>query len=219
MERLKLWLWYWLVFLPGCPDIGRVEDADCLYVQAFGRSMYTDKELRGLAWLCRESTLTDEEKFTELRRRGFKPGDSNVEIAFAAWGIIHQQSLPAIMQWEVAYSMWEQYPRWYGKFRERLIALWPSVAADYFSTMEVKTLSRDTARARGWSRPMELASSWMIIRAALIVAKLEGRLPIVRDMDLLETDPASVQGWTKSWWRWLPREFVGRILHVLCRWV
>lgn len=219
MDRLKLWLWYWLFFLPGCPNIGRIEDADCLYIQAFGRSMYTDQELQGLTWLCRESSMTDDEKFIELKARGFTPGESNLELAFAGRELVQDRKLMAFMQWEVAYALWAEYPQWYAKHRDFLIALWPSVAVSYFPTVEVKRQSREMARAHGKNRPMELANSWMIVRGALIVAKLEGQLPIVRDMNLLMIDPSSIQGWTRAWWRWLPREFAGRCLHILKRWV
>lgn len=219
MDKLKMWLWYWLFFLPGCPNIGRVEDADCLYVQAFGRSMYTDKELQGLTWLCRESPWSDEKKYAELQARGFYPGDSNVELAIAAWEIIARRPLLAIMQWEVGFALWQEYPHWYNEHRLELVTLWPSVAVDYFPTIDVKRQSFALAKARGKSRPRELANSWMLVRAALIVGKLEGRLPIVRDMDLLVMDPTSVQSWTRAWWLWLPREFISRCVHVVYRWV
>jgi hypothetical protein len=219
MERLKLWLWYYLFFLPGCPDIGQTDQADCLYVQAFGRSMFTDKELQGMAWLCRESPLSDEEKYAKLHALGFYPGDSNVELAIAAWVIIARRPQLAIMQWEVGFALWQEYPCWYNEHRLELVALWPSVAVDYFPTIDVTRQSFALAKVRGKSRPRVLANSWMIIRAALIVAKLEGHLPIVRDMDLRIMDPSSIQRWTRSWWRWLPREFIGRCVHVVYRWV
>ena len=219
MDWVKAWFWYWLFFWPGCPTLGRIKDADCIYVQAFGRTTYADQALPRLKWLVRESNWTDLDKFADLQRRDFQPGSSNLDLAFVVWQLVYRHHLPVLMQWEVAYSLWVSYPRWYVERGDQLIALWPAGQAGYFSTREVKRLSRDLARAHGWSRPLEVANNWMIARAVLMVAKLEGRLPIVINSDVAETDWTSIQFWTKAWWLWIPREFVSRIVHVLLGWV
>src|SRR3989338_6748877 len=66
----KLWFFYLLPFWAAVPKIGELEEADCIFVQAFGRNNYTDAELGRVLWDLRtEVRLSDLDAFNLLAQR------------------------------------------------------------------------------------------------------------------------------------------------------
>ena len=126
----------------------------------------------------------------------------------------------AIVQWEVGFALWHVYPEW---FKEQPItSIWPS-SRGYFSAKKVISKSIELMREKGLSKPIELAHRRMSARTFLLVKKILGSSPIIAGRFADETvdsfDVLSVQRWTKNWQRWIIREALARIHHLIIGWV
>lgn len=215
MNELELWLRYF-TFWSGLPRSGDPRRADCIIVQAFGRNMYTDASLhivRGLwAEACDES---DALAVARLRERHFDAGEPNRSLAQACSDLINHYDLPAIVQWEIATAF---DPLWYEKHEQKIFCLWPP-RKGYFPTTRVTEDALAVMRKAGWRRPILLTHRRQIARAYCILRKQLGYNPVVFPEMPAEFDHRSVQFWTQSPLHWLPREALGRIHHLLLRYV
>jgi hypothetical protein len=231
-------------FLPSIPGIGSTADADCIFVQALGRNSFPDEGLgKGLAQLRRKAGPHDLKAFNHMKAFGFDPGESNRALARMAMKRSGQLRIPIIAQWEVVYAIWEMNSGWYVHHLNKIDCLWPPEGG-YFSTRDVKIMSKERMLARGCRRPLEMAHPAMIARAVTILWKL-GISPIVEPVSVLDFwksnlwvwDKKSVQPWTRGLFHlpdldlpvgeyikglrevWIVREWLGRIHHIVHRWV
>lgn len=219
---LCLWTCYLLPFLPAMPRIGNVEQADCIFVQAFGRGSWIDAVLgQILANVLIAAKGDDSSALNILRMRGFKPGESNFALARHAMRLHERYKIPIIAQWEVVCAIFILDPAWYWERQKEIDAIWPPTEG-YFSTYHVKMASREKMLARGKCRPLEVSHPAMISRAVPTIWKL-GVAPIAegvslfnfRSHELWVWDPNSVQPWTRGFRNWIPREAIGRGLHLV----
>jgi hypothetical protein len=210
----QVWLRYFLVW-PGLPAIGDPTTADCVIVQAFGRNSCLDSRLSEIS--TRAQKRSDWQLVQELLAEGFSPGQPNFVLAYECMEAMNKFGLPTIVQWEVACAF---PPEWYEKNHQKVICLWPP-SSGYFSTRQVSLATLEVCRERGWLRVIEIAHKRMIARSALIVHKLwDGQMPVILFPQLTKSfDRKSVQLWTKSWYWWIFREAIGRIHHLVLRWV
>lgn len=218
---VRLWICYFLPFLPIVPRIGNPEEADCLFVQAFGRNEFDDRSLGKVLWDVRsQAGMDDVEAFNMLVYRSFNPGKPNRALARVAMRLSDWLSIPVIAQWEVVFAIFQMAPEWYFANRGRIDSIWPGKEG-YFATHHVKVFSREKMLGRGLSRPLEVAHPSMVARAVPVIWKL-GMNPIVQGMSLWKFwthelwiwDKESVQLWTRSFALWLLREIPGRAHHV-----
>ncbi len=208
----RVWLRYWLQ-IPGLPKIGDASKADVIAVQAFGRNTYTDKTVYRVAEMRQRFGGDDLATLNRLREDCFNPGRPNIRLAKECALLMAKYNIAAIVQWEVAagFSGW-----WYEKHRDRIVILWPpSEPGKYYSTVDVK---RDTWRImqeRGWRQVIELAHSWQVVRAYLILRRIMGYNPIAVRIATDDFDSLSKQVWTTNWLYWFVREALGRLHHVI----
>lgn len=210
---LGMWLRY-LCIIPGLPPRGDLSTADVVLVQAFGRNQYPDSELDHITDLHVAYGKQDAVTIAKLREQGFDPGQPNRDLALACQQLVDTYGIAAIVQWEVTVAF---DPAWYAAHRNRIVSLWPT--AEYFSTRLVQEHSLRVMQEHGWTKPIELAHSWQIVRAFLIVRKLFGHEPMVSSETIRCFDSKSVQWWTRSKVKWLAYECLARVHHVLYRWV
>lgn len=219
---LKFWLLYFNSFFPAVPQMGQVEDGDCIFVQSFGRNRYGDVDLGRLIWNIRGVHRTsDIEALSLLMNYGFDPGKSNYALAQAAMNLCNKYRIPIIAQWEVVFAIYHIDFHWYTRNQHFIDTIWPPQQG-YFATAHVKQISIEWMRNRGLGKPIEIAHPAMIARAIPIIWAL-GVIPIVQEVrmgkaeqsDLWMWDENSIQPWTRSWNNWRMREFQGRIAHVV----
>lgn len=215
-ERLKQLLAYANVvpgtFPPdGFPD-RTIGQNDAVLVQAFGRNSIQDKELPEVDRLHRTSE-DDVETFVQLQIDGFDPGESNRALA----KVIMRRELSEgaviepVVQWEVAYAMWEMNPLKYAAYSHYIHTVWPQ--SGFYPTFEVKADSIKTMDELGLYNPKEFAHRDMMVRALGILAKqgveadpLVGRIPF---------DSLSVQAQARGPVPWTIRETLTRGEHIL----
>ncbi|OGE80468.1 MAG: hypothetical protein A2660_01225 [Candidatus Doudnabacteria bacterium RIFCSPHIGHO2_01_FULL_45_18] len=218
----KLWFFYLLPFWAAVPKIGELEEADCIFVQAFGRNNYTDAELGRVLWDLRtEVRLSDLDAFNLLAQRAFEPGASNRALAKYAMQRAYKYNIPIIAQWEVVFAIYQMDPNWYVSNRDLIDCLWPPKEG-YFATWHVKVLSKERMRSRILCRPLEIAHPAMTVRAVPIIWSL-GLNPVVEPISAREStrhelwvwDQSSIQPWTRNFQAWKVRELMGRVAHVV----
>lgn len=210
---IYLWVLYLLVW-PGSPEIGDPEKADCIFGQAFGRNSMPDEVYAGK--LFEQYDRSDLAAIKELIQRKFDPGLPNFELAQEIRDL-GQYNLPCILQWEICVALFLLDKEWY--VQQKIIGLWPA-SKGYFHTRAVGEMSITAMCKHGWSNPIEIAHKRQIVRAVLILRKLQGKLPIVLQQKTTSFDSKSVQAWTKNPFLWILREALGRwVHHILYRWV
>ncbi len=110
-------------------------------VQAFGRGSYLDATLHAeLTRLLGPDWSDLITCFRKLNAAGFKPGRANralARICLQLWRI--NPSLLLVMQWEVAYCLWEEMGAAFEHKLNLVECLWPQES--YFATKHVKEAS------------------------------------------------------------------------------
>jgi hypothetical protein len=201
--------------------MGTLEMIDCIFVQAFGRNMFQDKDLGKILWkILNECNQDVIRTLTMLKYQGFDPGATNRAIARFVMKLHNLFGVPIITQWEVAYAMFEINSAWYMEHAADIDVIWPPELG-YFATWHVKVISKQRMLARGCSRPLEIAAPAMLARAVLTIWKT-GVVPIVLSSAMLKAegldvmDKDSIQPWTTSMTAWIvKREVLGRIAHIV----
>jgi hypothetical protein len=218
---MGLWFRYFLLW-PGAPVTGDPNDADSILVQAFGRNSVADTDLHRIR-KNRDNCGFDYEMILKLRGGGCDPGLPNRQLAKICMHLVEKHRLTAIVQWEVAVAF---DPAWYGKWRENIFCLWPpKKPGEYFTTKEVKEDSVRMMKKLGKKNPIELAHRRQIVRAALILKKILRREGFSNTVPIIVTgqpdsfDANSVQIWTRNPARWLLRESLARIHHLVFRYI
>ena len=186
---------------------------DVTLTQAFGRNSITDAELPEQVVQRRATAASDEAAFVSLSRDDFDPGESNYSLAEEASTQLQDptRNLDQIMQWEVAYALWETEPEVFHAYRPAIHVVWPT--SDFYPTHEVKADSIAVMKEKGLFNPYEFAHPDMMIRAAAILSKQGVQADVLpRDIPY---DPDSAQPWTRDRSAWMPREFAARAEHLL----
>ncbi len=219
---LKVWLGYFLPFLPYCPAIGRPEDGDCAFVQSFGRNNYSDFGLSArLRRLRDQGRMNDIRTFGLLYKDGFDAGAPNRALALEAIMDYQKFGDPIQAQWEVAFAMWEKAPHWYRRHATEIDCVWPT-EDNYFSAYHVIELCKQLSRLRRRYRPRLIAHPAMRVRVVPILWKLTFN-PVVESVSIrrFRLDPLwvldqdSVQRWTRDFGQWIRHETPGRAALLL----
>lgn len=223
---IKVFFCYLIPFFPCCPRIGNLEEADCIFIQAFGRNSIPDAELGEVIWKILSKGFSLTGIFTLLSRNGFESGEPNKVLARKTLALAKKYGVPIIGQWEVIYAIWQLDRRWFFDHREEIDCLWPP-RCGYYSTWEVKLASKEKMKARGKKRPIEVCHPAMTARVIPILWKIkigvvvEGVYPwnFYRH-PLWVWDKDSVQPWVRAFIKlqdprtwWLARESYGRFVH------
>lgn len=188
---------------------------DVTLTQAFGRNTISDEELPEKVVQRRAQSGSDVAAFVLLSRDDFDPGESNYALAKEAAVQLQDstRNLDQIMQWEVAYALWETEPDVYHAYQPAIHVVWPQ--SDFYPTHEVKSDSIAIMKNVGLFNPYEFAHPDMMIRAIGILGKQGVQADALgRDIPY---DPDSAQPWTRGMGAWAPREFAARVEHVLRR--
>lgn len=211
-QRFKDIFAYWNV----SPSSYEVRDRsigrpDSLLVQAFGRNAIKDNEL----YLIRDSRLmrgNDIDTMIYLDNRQFDPGESNRELADIVDARLNEHEVvEPIIQWEVAYALWQKNPNKFLEYQNYLHLLWPR--KNFYPTYEVKADSLEVMDELGMYNPLELAHQDMLVRSMAILAQL-GIQADALDVDI-SYDPNSVQMQTRGITPMMIRELLARAEHVM----
>lgn len=187
---------------------------DSLFVQAFGRDSIPDRELPFVRQL-RDGTDNDIDVFTQLTHNQFEPGPSNDALAENTKQLVDNDYVEAMLQWEVAYSLWRKNPEWYEDHEAALHVLWPRQDLTSYRTYHVKEDSMEIFGRRQLIGTYELAHTAMYARAVPIIRKLGQRATAVLPMPEIPFDPRSTQAQVRNRLQWIPREFLTRGHHLL----
>lgn len=215
LERLKAIESYINVipgtFPPSPYYIKPMGENDVTLVQAFGRDTITDSELitvRG----TREQLEDDDMMMLHLDDIEFKPGPSNIDLAEKVADLLQSDTPPEqVLQWEVAYALYQQHPAVYKRYRNYIHTLWPHNG--FYPTYEVKQDSVEVMDQFGLYNAQELAHPDMMARAVAILEKL-GVQPDPLSADI-RYDPGSTQPHVHSAGAFIGREVLARIEHIL----
>lgn len=244
LSRVREWL-FDRFFLPGSflKETGRKRrgsrsDAGFVIVLAFGRNDYPDgsfferlsKEywdssssetttIRNVAeWYVEYGTIAT---FCLLSEAGFDPGIPNRTLADFCFQEFENNRMPFMLQWEVAYALWNEYSDWYEENLRHLMANWPK-REEYLSTRDILLEVRDMTRKKGWHNPLIIAHPEHIQRAYFLAKRIYSD-ETVRATDLSPSpewfDRRSVQWWTRGPMQWLAYEMLARIHHRLKGWL
>ncbi|MFZ1301692.1 MAG: hypothetical protein WAQ27_03935 [Candidatus Microsaccharimonas sp.] len=182
-----------------------------LFVQAFGRNSIPDKQLPDVVNLKRD--LGDDELvFQALDAQGFDSGDSNKALAeVVRYKLLSGTVIEPMIQWEVTHALRETSPDVYKAYANYLHSLWPK--SDFYPTHEVKKDSVEVADVIGLYTLEELAHADMMIRALGILTKLGVEADIL--VAEIPFDERSVQSQVRGPLRWMIRETLARLEHLL----
>lgn len=188
---------------------------DVTLTQAFGRNTFRDADLPEVS-RHRNQYETDEEMFAGfLSEKGFEPGVSNEALADIVAGQLSDLTvtIEQVMQWEVAFALWQKYPQLYADTQVGIHVLWPKEGTRAYRTHEVKRDSLYVMEQHGLYNAFEFAHPDMMIRAL----KILGKLGIEADVLAADIpfDPHSIQYQTRSERQWVGRELLARMEHVV----
>jgi len=225
--QLLVWVCYLTPFWHWMPAVGMhlLQFVDCLFVQAFGRNIWTDDEFFDELMKVRVSALMDDLlTFRILRDEvGFDPGAPNFALAsFVMWLVEYIFPQAAMMlQWEVAFAVWAIDPDWYSAHIDQIDVIFPRQRG-FFTTAHVKMISVEFMRKRRLKLPLEIAHPAMTVRALLHIwytGVFAVTLPVARRRSrshpLWVWDSKSVQPQTRSPKAWLLYEVMGRGMFLL----
>lgn len=209
------WLWYGLQ-LPGCPLSTKVDSADIILAQAFGRNTLVDSDLANLRLYRDQRGEAATLAWCRLR---VEPGMPNRSLAMQLMHFMHQTGRPAIVQWEILVAC---PAAWYEHHQSRIGIVWPSqVPGAVLTTRDVLHTSLVLADIRQWqrTRALVLAHRRHAMRVAMMYRRMTGRWPVVPEELPDDFDCNSVQWWTKHPLAWTFYEFLARGHHLVHHWV
>jgi hypothetical protein len=190
-----------------------IADNDSILVQAFGRNGYSDSQLADVR-ADRERKQSDMHMMDYLQQQDFDPGAANYALAGEVNVLMHDKSnIEPIMQWEVAFALWQSDSNRYEQLAPRLHTVWPRPGATSYRTYEVKHDSIDIMDKINVYNPVELAHPAMIVRALAILAR-QGVIadPMLTDIPY---DKGSSQLWTRGAGVFGAYEFATRVHHSM----
>ncbi len=137
-------------------------------------------------------------------------GKSNKALAIVVQDLYERFHLPLILQWEIADCL----P---GIPKQSVIREHRQIDK-YLDTMEVISQSKDVCKQYNWEKAIVVAHPDHIWRVVQIAKKM-GFVIRIANVSSVPYDSLSVQSWTRSKFRFLPREFLARILYLLHGWI
>ncbi|MBI2175489.1 MAG: YdcF family protein [Parcubacteria group bacterium] len=136
---------------------------------------------------------------------------SNQALADTALSLFEHFSLPLLLQGEVADSL----P---SGTNIALVVRKHRIPGVYLDTREVLEQVAKFAESRGWSRVIIVAHPDHVWRARLAAERL-GFEVFVADTQGVPYDRNSLQPWTRSKRRFVPREILARVFYLLRGWI
>ena len=139
-------------------------------------------------------------------------GMSNLQLAFAAEDVCDRYNIPVIAQWEIADShlLTDTYKA--GVVREH------RVEGKYLDTREVLEQAAAICAKEGWKKAIIVAHPDHLWRCAE-AAKKFGFEVAIADTSCVVYDEGSVQSWTRSRSKFVPREIAARLLYLCKGWI
>lgn len=200
-------------FPPKPYHINPISDNDITLVQAFGRDSVTDEELISIRTM-QEKLKDNDTMMAYLDSTHFLPGPSNEALAdTVAEQLFASKPIEQAVQWEVTYALYKNHPIVYKKYSNYIHTLWPH--SGFYPTYEVKEDSVAIMDKIGLYNAQELAHPDMMARAVGILEKLGIQPdPLLADIPY---DPESTQPHVRSAGKFLGREALARVEHVLRR--
>lgn len=186
---------------------------------AFGRNQITEAELPTVAD-ARKVYQSDEATFAEfLKKNGFDPGSSNRDIAKVVAGQLLNPNvnIQQVMQWEVAYSLWEAHPDIFQKYRPAIHVVWPKNGVGEkdtgYETYKVMADSIAVMEDEGLFNPNVLSHPDMSIRAYGVGSRQGIQMnPLAYGISY---DENSAQPWTRNATAFGTREAADRAEHFV----
>jgi hypothetical protein len=188
---------------------------DVTLTQAFGRNTFADADLPVIS--AQHALYKDDtEMFSGfLTKEGFDAGNSNKALAevVAAQLLDPTVNIEQVLQWEVAFALWHNYPKLYSDAQESIHVLWPKEGTRAYRTHEVKRDSVHVMEQNGLYNAYEFAHPDMMIRALKILGKLGIEADILAAK--IPFDESSIQNQTRGEHRWEARELITRGEHLI----
>jgi hypothetical protein len=146
---------------------------DFLLVEGFGRNTFANRKLPKLVRLVRDRSRSDQEAFEVLSMKGFDPGKPNRLLAKMCVEQMDTLHLPAIIQWEVAYALWENEhgSRWYRQHVGALTTVWPPEKG-YPGTKGLYRQAKETASSQQRHVPLLIAHPEHVQRCYFLAKNL-----------------------------------------------
>ena len=161
---------------------------------------------------CKESVMRNSDVILAqsfgLRANG--PGISNEALARVVDKLYHCYSFSLVLQWEIADCL-PDLPK-DGIIRSH------RVEGKYLDTFEVLSQMMMICEKQDWRKAIIVAHpdhSWRVARTAEKI----GFEVVVADTLLVPYDKESIQWWTRSRWKFLPREIMARVFCLIHRWI
>lgn len=144
-------------------------------------------------------------------RRENTSGMSNIQLALGVEMLALEFGLPVITQWEISERL-TAYIDKAGEIREHRIK------GKYLDTREMLIQSLEICKKRNWKKAVIVAHPDHVWRCAETAKKL-GFETVIADTAYVEYDEQSVQPWTRSRARFVPREIAARLLFLFKGWI
>ena len=214
-----LWLKYCIPWST-VKTASNLKQAKVVLAQSCGRNSYADAELYRVGRLV-ERAARDLDVFEHLADQNFWPGLPNVYMAKQCLTLIRRLNIPAIVQWEIGYSIYRQDEVWFKSNPGKVRCVWPSTKPGvYMSTRDVLEMSAELMRQQEISGPIAVvAHDYHVVRVLLMARKLWGDSVMAVGDSCRFFDRESVQPWTRSFARFIPREVMVRFHHLFKGWV
>lgn len=139
-------------------------------------------------------------------------GTSNLQLATIVKEICHRYAIPVIAQWEISDTCILADVIKAGVVRGH------RTKGKYLDTLEVLMQSIEICKRRGWKKAIIVAHPDHLWRCVAIAKKL-GFKAVVADTSFVEYDAKSIQPWTRSRMRFVPREIASRFLFLFKGWI
>ena len=136
------------------------------------------------------------------------PGISNEALAEIAKKLHGWYGLPLVLQWEISDCL-PDLPK-AGTIREH------RVGGKYLDTYEMLFQAKILCRQKGWKKAIILAHPDHYWRCAMTAKKI-GFEVLAVNTSSVPYDELSVQSWTRSAIKFIPREIVARLLYLFTK--
>ncbi|MDH4330539.1 MAG: hypothetical protein OEV93_03230 [Candidatus Moranbacteria bacterium] len=136
---------------------------------------------------------------------GCQPGRSNEDLAEIARELHNDLGLSLILQWEIADCLLYVSDIFVIK-RHR-------IQGAYLDTYEMIDQVRAICDQKGWKKVVVIAHPHHQWRCVMVAKKL-GLETLIVDTSRVHYEKNSSQPWTRSSWRFIPREIAARIIYL-----
>ena len=211
----------YLLFWPEAPKTGNITKDKILVAYSFGRNSFSEREVKIMIYGARENARGTGDAFRILKEiLAFESGNPNSSIASECAEIIKEHGIKnVILSWEIAFSLWENDRKLFYQVNPSVI--WPDDSKARMSTREISLKVAEIIREKKGKEIVLVAHKRLSARAALLLKRaLQKEADIaIPEIKTGDFDERSAKWQTQGAFKWLTREILTRIHHLLLGWV